>query len=62
MYMVLCTCSQFDVRQTHGPILYRAGFLTQSAVTATASSEPILKGAHLIAIFKRKMAVFSRNH
>ncbi len=37
----------------------RAGSLNQSA--ATASSEPILKGGHLVAIFKRKIAVVSRN-
>ena len=40
--------------------LKRAGSLNQGA--ATASSEPILEAAHLIAIFKRKMAVVSRKH
>ena len=32
----------------------RAGCLNQGAATANASSEPILRAAHLIAIFKRK--------
>ena len=43
-------------------ILVTAGSLNQGAVTTTASSEPILKDAHLIAIFKRKMAVVSWKH
>ena len=38
----------------------RAGSLNQGA--AIASSEPILKAAHLIASFKRKMAVVSQKH
>ena len=38
----------------------RAGSLNQG--TATASSEPILKAAQLIAGFKRKMVVVSRRH
>ena len=37
-----------------------AGSFNQGA--ATASSEPILKAAHLIAIFKRKVAVVSLKH
>ncbi len=32
----------------------RAGSLNQGASTATASSEPILKAAYLIVIFKEK--------
>ncbi len=41
---------------------YRScGSLNQGAATATASSEPILKAGHLIAIFKRKITVVSRN-
>ena len=32
----------------------RARSLNQGAATATAASEPILKAAHLIAIFKTK--------
>ncbi len=42
-------------------LLFRAGSLNQGTATATASSEPILKTANLMAIFKRKMAVVSRN-
>ncbi len=38
----------------------RAGSLHQGA--ATASSDPILIAAHLIAVFKRKMAVVSQKH
>ncbi len=38
----------------------RAGSLNQGV--ATTYSEPILKAAHQIAIFKRKMAVVSRKH
>ncbi len=30
--------------------------------TATCSSKPILNAAHLISIFKRKLAVLSRKH
>ena len=40
--------------------IYRAGPLNQGA--DTASSEPILKAAIPIAIFKRKMAVVSQKH
>ncbi len=39
-----------------------AGSLNQDAATTTASSETILKAAHLRAIFKRKMAVGSRKN
>ncbi len=39
---------------------YSAGSLNQG--DTTASSEPILKSAHTIAIFKRKMAVVSQKH
>ena len=38
---------------------FRAGSLNQGADTATASSQSILKAAHLLAIFTRKMAVVS---
>ena len=41
-------------------LINRAGSLNQGA--ATASTKPILKAAHLIAIFKRKMAVVSWKH
>ena len=38
------------------------GSLNQGTVTATASSEPILKAARLIATFKIKITVVSRKH
>ncbi len=38
----------------------RAGCLNQGAATATASSEPILKAAQIIAL--KKMAAVSRKH
>ncbi len=39
-----------------------AASLKQGAATSTASIEPILKPANLIAIFRRKMTVVSRKH
>ncbi len=49
LYCVMCVTS-----------LIRAGSLNQSA--ATASSEPILKAARLLEIFKRKMWLVSQKH
>ena len=40
----------------------QSGSLNQGAANATTSSGSILKTAHLLAIFKRKMAVVSRKH
>ena len=40
----------------------RAGSLKQGTHTVTASIEPILKAAHQIEIFKRKMSVVSQKH
>ena len=42
--------------------LHWVGSLNQGATIATASSEPILKVAHLKPIFIRKLAVVSRKH
>ena len=39
---------------------FKLGNKSLNQGAATASSEPILKAAHLIAIFKRKMSVVSR--
>ncbi len=40
----------------------RAGSLNQGAATTTAFSDPILKAAHIIVNFKRKIALVSRKH
>ena len=51
-----------QVQVTPGPCHSGAGSLNHSDATADASSEPILKVAHLIAIFKSKWQWQARKH